>query len=146
MENMGSTDRDQQARDYLAIARSLIDELERAMQAIGRNALSDLEDSITEQEVLTARLRALPSPFRVGGDLHPAASPAIMQPGLDRQLAKEVSVVRAELQGVNRVYAAVLRHSSSSASLMASLLDSFKGHFQEASGPRLKYQTWSCQM
>jgi hypothetical protein len=146
MANTGSTGREQQAREYLETARSLISELERAMLAICCNELSDLEESITEQEILTARLRALPPQLWVRDDLHLPAHPGIVQPDLDRELAQEVMVARAELQGLNRVYAAVLRHTSNSASLMASLLDSFKGHFQEASGPRLKYQTWSCQM
>jgi hypothetical protein len=30
--------------------------------------------------------------------------------------------------------------------LMASLFNSFQGQLQEASGPRFKHQTWSCQM
>jgi hypothetical protein len=146
MANTGSTDREQQAREYLETARSLISELERAMLAICCNKLLDLEESITEQKILAARLRGLSRQLWVRDDLHPAAHPGIVQPDLDRELAQEVMVARTELQGLNRVYEAVLRHTSNSASLMASLLDSFKGHFQEASGPRLKYQTWSCQM
>jgi flagellar biosynthesis/type III secretory pathway chaperone len=146
MANTSATDREQQAREYLETARSLVNELERAMLAICRNELSDLEESLTEQEILTARLKSLQRQRWVRNDVHPARHPAIVQPDLDTELAKEVVVVDAELQGVNRVYEVVLRHSSHSASLMASLLDSFKGHFQEASGPRRKYQTWSCQM
>jgi hypothetical protein len=142
MANTGATDREQQAREYLSVARSLITELERAVQAISCNAVSDLEESIAEQEILTARLMVLRRQLWVRNDSHPA----IVQPALDWELAKEVVVAHAELQGLNRIYEAVLGYSSHSASLMASLLNSFKGHFQEASGPRLKYQTWSCQM
>jgi hypothetical protein len=142
MLDTDTQDRDQQAREYLQIVRSLTSELERAMLAISRNALIDLEESIADQEILTARLGVLKGKLFVSNQSHAA----IVQPALDRELANEVLVAHGVLQRSNRVYETVLRSSSHSASLMASLLDSFKGHFQEASGPRLKYQTWSCQM
>ena len=142
MTDTDATDRQQQAREYLETARALVSELERAMLAISCNELSDLEESVAEQEILTDRLKTLQRQFRVRNDIHPA----LVQSQLDRKLAEEVVFACAELQGLTRVYEAVLRHSSHSASLMASLLDSFKGQFQEASGPRRKYQTWSCQM
>jgi hypothetical protein len=50
------------------------------------------------------------------------------------------------LQALNQRYSILLRLSSHSVALMASLFSSFKGQFQEASGPGLKHQTWSCRM
>ena len=50
------------------------------------------------------------------------------------------------LQTLNQRYSALLQHSSRSVALMVSLFSSFRGQIQEASGPRLKQQTWSCQM
>jgi hypothetical protein len=142
MADTGVTDRDQRARNYLEAARLLTRELDRAMLAISSNRLTDLEESLAVQEILTERLRGMRRQLWGRNDIRtPVALPAI-----DTDLTEVVAVADAELQGANRVYEAVLRHSSHSASLMASLLDSFKGHFQEASGPRLKYQTWSCQM
>jgi hypothetical protein len=146
MANTGATDRQQQAREYLETARALISELERAMLAICCNELSILEESVAEQELLTERLRGLQRQLRDRNDIHSAPHLAMVKSDLDRELANEVAAAHAELQGLNRVYEALLRHSSHSASLTASLLDSFKGNFQEASGPRLKYQTWSCRM
>jgi hypothetical protein len=142
MLDMSTQDRDRQAMEYLQIVRSLTSELERAMLAISCNALSDLEESIAEQEVLTSQLQVLYKELWVSRDVRLA----IMHPALDRGLANEALLAHRELQELSRVYEAVLRSSSHSGSLMASLLGSYKGHFQEASGPRLKYQTWSCQM
>jgi hypothetical protein len=50
------------------------------------------------------------------------------------------------LHRLNQRYAALLQHSSRSVALMTALFNSLRGQIQEASGPRLKYQTWSCQM
>ena len=142
MMDMGATDRDQRTSEYLETARSLVHELERAMVAISCNGLSDLEESLAEQEVLTVRLRSLRRQLWVFDDTQPAS----LQPALDRGLPSELLIAQAELQTVNRVYDAVLQHSSHSAALMTSLLGSVTGNFQEASAPRLKHQTWSCRM
>ncbi|HSY37733.1 MAG TPA: hypothetical protein VK814_18405 [Acidobacteriaceae bacterium] len=139
---MDATDRDRRTRDYLETAHSLVGELERAMQAISCNGLSDLEESLAEQEVLTVRLRILRRQLWVFNDTQPAC----LQPALDKELPSDLVTAHAELQAVNRVYDAVLGYSGHSAAQMTSLLGSGKGHFQEASGPRQKYQTWSCRM
>jgi hypothetical protein len=138
MSYMVATDREQTASEHLEIVRTLIAELARAMRAISCNAISDLEESLAEQQILVARLR----------DLRPQDRCTVVSTNLslDRQLADEIILADAELVKLNRVYGAVLQHSSHSSSLMAVLLGSFKGQFPEASGPRLKYQTWSCQM
>jgi hypothetical protein len=142
MMDMGATDRDQRTRAYLETAHSLVQELERAMQAISCNGLSDLEESLAEQEVLTVRLRSLRRQLWVFNDTQPAC----LRPALERELPSDLVSADAELQAANRVYEAVLGHSSHSAALMTSLLGSANGQFQEASGARLKYQTWSCRM
>jgi hypothetical protein len=59
---------------------------------------------------------------------------------------QQIRTADGTLQQLNRRYAALLQHSSRSVALMTSLFSSFHGQFQEASGPRLKHQTWSCQM
>jgi hypothetical protein len=142
MMDTDETDRDQRTRDYLETAHSLVRELERAMQAISCNGLSALEESLAEQEVLTVRLRSLRKQLWVFNDIQPAC----LRPALGTELQSDLVTAHAELQAVNRVYEAVLGHSSHSAALMTSLLGSVKGQFQEASGPRQKYQTWSCRM
>lgn len=138
MSKLKATDRDQRAVEHLEVVRALIDELDRVMLAITCNAISDIEESLAGQEILVTRLRALVGQDRC--NVHSMHFP------LDQQLASEIIVADAELGKINRVYEAVLRYSSHSACAMASLLGSLKGQFPEASGPRLKYQTWSCQM
>jgi hypothetical protein len=142
MTDTVATDRDQRTNDYLETAHSLVHELERAMLAISCNGLSDLEESLAEQEVLTVRLRSIRRQLWVFNDTQPAC----LRPALDRELPSDLVTAHAELQAVNRVYEAVLGHSSHSAAQMTSLLGSVNGDFREASGPRQKYQTWSCQM
>lgn len=142
MMDTGATDRDQRTNEYLETTRSLVRELERAMAAISCNGLTDLEESLAEQEVLTVRLRSLRRQLWVFDDTQPAS----LRPAFDSELPSELVITQAELQTVNRVYDAVLQHSGHSAALMASLLGSVTGNFQEGSGPRLKHQTWSCRM
>ena len=140
MANTGATNRDQRATGYFEATRSLVGELKKAILAISCNRLVDFEESLGEQEILTARLRDLHRQLwrRDDSDSRPRLS--------DKELAKKIAAGSSELHELTCVYEAVLKSSSHSATLMASLLDSSKGHFQEASGHRLKYQTWSCQM
>jgi hypothetical protein len=69
-----------------------------------------------------------------------------MDTWLDNDMTNQIQAASGVLQKLNLRYAALLQHSSRSVALMASLFSSFKGQFQEASGPRLKHQTWSCQV
>jgi hypothetical protein len=71
-----------------------------------------------------------------------AAAPA----PIDDHLMHQIFIAGDSLQTLNRTYAALIHHSSRSTARMVSLFASARGQFQEASGPRLKYQTWSCQM
>jgi hypothetical protein len=135
-------DRNQQAVEYLYVLRSLATELERAMQAIAQNRLSDLEDSVANQQMLSSRLGELVGELCVPLE----ADTAVFQTDTDDDQMRQIFTASAALQKLNQRYAALLKHSSRSVALMASLFSSFKGQFQEASGSRLKHQTWSCQM
>jgi len=128
--------------EYLQSLRSLTHELERAMQAIAHNNLSELEESIESQQILSARLGELADDMCVPLEADPATS----LPRLEDDLGQQIRSASASLQNLNLRYAALLKHSSRSLARMTSLFSSFQGHFQEASGPRLKHQTWSCQM
>ena len=135
-------DRELKAAEYLQSLRDLAHELERAMQAIARNALADFEESIAVQQTLCCRLveiaRELSAPLE--------AQTEGMETQLDNDMTKQIQDASGVLQKLNLRYAALIQHSSRSVALMASLFSSFKGQFQEASGPRLKHQTWSCQV
>jgi DNA-binding HxlR family transcriptional regulator len=112
------------------------------MQAIAHNELSELEESVDSQQILSARLGELANDMCVPLE----TEPAIPLPSLDEDLRHQIRSASDALQQLNHRYAALLRHSSRSLARMTSLFSSFQGQFQEASGPRLKHQTWSCQM
>jgi hypothetical protein len=135
-------DRKVKAAEYLELLRSLASEMEKAMRAIAHNALPDLEEIVASQQIMSARLLALANEISPTLNSNPAVSPA----GLGPEMMQQVRVAGDALQNLNRRYAALLQHSSRSVALMASLFSSYKGQFKEASGPRLKHQTWSCQM
>jgi hypothetical protein len=142
MTTAGDQDRESKAAEYLQALRSMTGELERAMQAIARNALSDFEESIDHQQVLSARLARLADDLSVSLQ----TQPAIARASMDEDMTRQIRSAGDTLQQLNRRYAALLQHSSRSVALMTSFFSSFHGQFQEASGPRLKHQTWSCQM
>jgi hypothetical protein len=135
-------DRNGKAAEYLDLLRSLASEMEKAMQAIAHNVLPDLEESVASQQIMSARLVVLADEISPSLKSNPAVSPA----GLGPEMMQQVRVAGDALQNLNRRYAALLQHSSRSVALMASLFSSYKGQFKEASGPRLKHQTWSCRM
>jgi len=142
MTTAGVHDRDLKAADYLQSLRLMTRELERAMQAIAGNALTDLEESIDNQQVLSARLAKLADDLCVPLETRPAMAVA----NIDEDMARQIRAADDTLQRLNRQYAALLQHSTRSIALMASLVSSFQGQIQEDSGTRLKLQTWSCQM
>jgi len=135
-------DRNGKAAEYLDLLRSLASEMEKAMQAIAHNVLPDLEESVASQQIMSARLVVLADEISPSLKSNPAVSPADLGP----EMMQQVRVAGDALQNLNRRYAALLQHSSRSVALMASLFSSYKGQFKEASGPRLKHQTWSCRM
>jgi len=138
----GVQDRELKAADYLLSLRSLTSELERAMQAIACNALPDLEESVATQQMLSSRIRELADDLCVPLE----ANSALPRVTLDKDMTIQIRAASDELQTLNQRYAMLIRHSSRSVALMAALFSSLKGQIQEASGPRLKHQTWSCQM
>jgi hypothetical protein len=144
MNTAGVPDRELQAAEYLESLRSMTGEMERAMQAIAHNALPEFEESVANQQLLSARLGTLANDLCVPLK----ANAVVAQPdtSFDDELMGQIRGAMATLQNLNRRYAALLQHSSRSVAVMASLFNSFQGQFQEASGPRLKHQTWSCRM
>jgi hypothetical protein len=135
-------DRTVKTAEYLQLLRSLASEMENAMQAIAHNALPDLEESVASQQIMSARLLVL------ADEISPSlkSNPAVSHAGADEDVMHQVQIAGDTLQKLNRRYAALLQHSSRSVALMASLFNSYQGQIKEASGPRLKHQTWSCRM
>jgi hypothetical protein len=131
-----------EAGEHLQLLRSLAAELELAMKAIERNDIDALEQSIANQQELSAQLCSLAEDLSASG----AARLPFSSDSIDPELMTEIREANGELQMLNLRYSILLKHSSRSVALMASLFSSLRGEFQEASGTRLKQQTWSCQV
>jgi hypothetical protein len=146
MTTVVAQDRNCVAAEYLQLMGALRDELERAIGAISDNALEKFEESVASQQILSARVVALADQLSLPLDAGISANPAAPAVPIDHDLTQQILVVGDSLQKLNRVYAALLHHSSRTTAMMVSLFASVRGQFQEVSGPRLKYQTWSCRM
>ena len=134
--------RNRKAAEHLQVLRSLAGELAKAMDAISHNALSDFEESVANQAALSAQLCHLAEDLSASTGSSPAAPESVV----GDEFMQEITAANNTLQILNRRYSALLKLSSHSAALMISFFSSFKGQFQEGSGPRLKHQTWSCQV
>lgn len=134
--------RSHRAGEHLQLLRSLARELERAMRAISANDLGELEDSVSSQQALSAQLGDLADALR-GSAL---AQRNVSVDTVDAGMMREIRDASSELQRLNLRYSILLKYSSRSVALMAALFNSFRGQIQEASGARLKHQTWSCRM
>ena len=137
-----STTRSARAGEHLQLLRLLASELERAMQAIASNHLNDLEDSILNQQALSAELSSLAD--EIGASAQ--ASPFLDSDSIEADLMLQIQAAQEQLRRLNNRYSILLKHSSRTVALMASLFRSFRGQYQEASGAGLQHRTWSCQM
>jgi Rad3-related DNA helicase len=142
MNANGVQDRNGKLAEYLELLHSLAQELERSMQAISQNSLVPLEDSVANQQVLATRLHELA--HDLSKPVRNSSAPSTGNQ--DEGLMREVRSAADTLQSLNQRYSALLKLSSHSVGLMVSLFSSFRGQIQEGTGPRLKHQTWSCQV
>ena len=135
-------DRNSKLEEYLQLLRSMAFELERAMSAISDNSIQALEGSLANQEAFSTRL------VELADDLSKPVQqkPLTVRGSGDDYLLQRVHAASNELQNLNRRYSALLKFSSHSVAMMVSLFSSYQGQIQEASGPRLKLQTWSCRI
>ncbi len=135
-------ERNSKLGEYLQLLRLMALELDRAMQAIVQNSLTAFEDSIANQEAFSVRLNELAQELS-----RPLKERRLVSSPLgDGELVSEIRTASDKLQTLNRDYSALIRQSSRSVARMVSLFSSYQGRFQEGSGPRLKHQTWSCQI
>jgi hypothetical protein len=117
--------------NYLQTLQALAAEMNIAMAAIAGNALSALEASVAKQEMLCATLTSMKR-----------AVPVELRASAHRALLPQLAAVNT----LNLQYASLLKHSGKSIALLSALCQSHTGRSQEARGPRLKHQTWSCEM
>ena len=134
--------RDRIAVTYLQQMQELASEISAAMEAIAANQISKLKESVARQEVLCADLAAMANP--VSEELRFEQAP--VRPGVDQSIDKKIQAAGRAIHELNLQYAALLRHSGKSIALLSLLCNSHAGRFQEDRIPRLKRQTWSCEM
>ncbi len=134
--------RDEIAAKYLQQLQELASEISVASDAIAANALPRLQESVAKQEMLCACLTKLAN--KVGEGFGPSQQPSFS--GIDPAVELKIQAASGTIRELNLQYAALLRHSGRTIALLASLCRSHTGQFQEAHGPRLKYQTWSCEV
>lgn len=134
--------RDQIAATYLQHLQELAAEISVATDAIAANELATLQASVAKQEMLCASLATMANAVSEG--LRSSEQP--LRPCIDVAVETKIRATRRAILELNLQYAALLKHSGRSIALLASLCRSHTGRFQEARGPRLKYQTWSCEM
>jgi len=134
--------RDQIAATYLQQMQELAFEISVAMDAIAANQLPTLQESVARQEMLCAGLATMANTVSEGVRSPETPSPSGIDPSIERKIQAAGSAIR----DLNLQYAALLKHSGKSIALLSLLCNSHAGRFQEARGPRLKRQTWSCEM
>jgi hypothetical protein len=142
MNSGDAQDRNRKATEYLQLLGVLATELEIAMHAIAHNALPELEESVANQHALSSRLTELVNEICVPLETEAEASVTSVEMGM----VQKIRSASHSLEKLNRRYAALLQHSSRCVAQMAALFNSARGQIKEDSGPRMKYQTWSCQM
>lgn len=132
---------DELANAYLQQLQELASEISVAMEAIATNALTSFQESVARQEMLCHMIAGIAKTIRAkvwSPEQHLLVS--------DRFLEAKIRQTSEAIRKQNLQYAALLRHSGRSIALLASLCQSHTGQIQEARGPRLKRQTWSCEM
>lgn len=117
------------AGEHLQLLRALAAEVDRATQAIARNDLHELEDSIAAQESLCLRLSNSSQQIAERSKSLGGVSQA-----LDPEIKRQIGDATAELKKLNQRYSILLMHSSRSAQMMALLFSSYRGQIKEASG------------
>lgn len=123
------------AASYLLQLHALASEMNVAMDAIAANALPELEASVARQEMLSTRLAAMAANVGYGSNT-----------SLDSATALEIHAARSAIRTLNLQYAALLKRSGRTIAQLSALCKTHTGESQEARGPRLKHQTWSCEM
>jgi hypothetical protein len=134
--------RDQLVTAYLQQLQALAFEISVAMDAIAANALPRFQESVAAQEMLCGSLVSMANTVSEGYRSSDQSLPLCIDPTVELK----IRAAGRAIQELNLQYAALLKHSGRSIALLISLCRSHTGRSQEARGPRLKHQTWSCEM
>ena len=128
---------------YLEHLDALSAELRLAMQAVGANALTRFEESVSRQQDLCTRMGSLAQvPSGLHGRRDPGETTELSQ---DSALTERIRQASESLQELNRRYAALLKHSGDSLRLFAGLCQSYTAHYQTTGSVR-GGATLSCEL
>ena len=133
--------RDELATQYGLQLQALALELSVAMDAIAVNAASGFQASVAKQEMLCASLVTIANSVSEG-----LRTSEPLLPCIDPAIESKIRAASETIRELNLQYSALLKHSGKSIALLIALCRTHTGRFQEARGPRLKHQTWSCEM
>ncbi len=134
-------DREHLAAEYLRVLQEFSSEIDVATRAITHNALDQLEESVRRQESLSVRLRESVAAISAGLE----RSGRLFDPADNSALDKQIRFAMKRFQQLNLRYAALLKHSSQSVSLMSSLCKTFGSELPPTPGTQVKHQTMSCE-
>jgi hypothetical protein len=124
-------------REYRTGLEDLCGATEDAIAALAVNSLPELQERISRQEVLAARLHAMIK------DCHDIASAPALG-GDEGELATTIRSLHQRLAVLNRRYAALLSHVKRSADLSLAVCRSCAGSFGREATPTPP--TWSCEI
>jgi hypothetical protein len=133
---------DQLAAAYLLQLQALAFEISVAMDAIAANALASFQESVAKQEMLCGVLANTVN--TINERVRFSEQPLLVLS--DHSVERKIRATSEAIRQLNLQYSVLLKHSGRSIALIVALCRSHTGQSQEAHGPRLKRQTWSCEM
>ena len=137
------------ALEYLQHIEALAAEIKAGMEAIGSNALSTFEQSVSKQKGLCISLSQLAGQLSLRQEAGQGTrrDAALTRPASasDCALTERILVAAELLMKLNQQYAALLKHSGDSVRLFAGLCRSYTGHFQSPGEMCANRPGWSCQ-
>lgn len=130
------------AEQYLESLQELVQELDRAMEALASRTLPAFESSVSRQLALCTRLADRP--------MH-RADQAVQEPGpnvtpAEAELASRIATATATLLALNKRYSALLKHSGDTMRLFAGLFRGYPGQTLQQTPMNANMRSWSCQL
>ena len=128
---------------YLQCLDALRLEIANAIEAIAANALDRLQDSIAKQETLCFRLQILANAD--AAHHREALDRAVCSQAAPAPLYRESQESYRILCAISLEYAAILRHSGKTITLLDSLCRGYRGAFSSVSGAEGDRPMWFCE-
>ncbi len=133
-----------EGEECLTTLHGLAGQVEAASNAVVRQDLAALHNSLALQEVSCRRLANLR--YRSGERLTRLLELPEPEDGLDSNLLLRIKSAAASLLALNRGYSALLTHSGDTLRLLAGLYRSYYGSSQPTASSGNGVRTWSCEL